>query len=206
MANITWLGADYQNVDKVYLPETGTGNEITFSLGGGAPSATAHTILFEFEDGTETTVIAYWDGTFISDAIRSTTPIKYDSKTVQQASLDGVAWYKAAAYTVLYNGTPTMYDDAGIYFWIPELANNHPTAGSVWRITIDGTEYNCIAQTYGHSGIDVIIGNPVHVGGTDDGSGIPVAFYNYNSQAWSGDTTAISKGDHVVKIERQDTA
>lgn len=41
MANITWLGADYTGVDKVYLPETGTGNEITFYLnGGGTPVKT----------------------------------------------------------------------------------------------------------------------------------------------------------------------
>ena len=39
MANITWLGADYTGFDKVYLPETGTGNEITFYLNGGGTSA-----------------------------------------------------------------------------------------------------------------------------------------------------------------------
>lgn len=35
MANITWLGVDYQNVDKVYLPETGTGNEVAYAIGSG---------------------------------------------------------------------------------------------------------------------------------------------------------------------------
>lgn len=76
----------------------------------------------------------------------------------------------------------------------------------MWHITIDGTEYYCIAQNYGQSNIGVIVGNPMHVGGTDDGSGVPVAFYNYNNQAWSGDTTTLTQGDHTVKIERQGTA
>lgn len=173
--------------------------------GGGTPSATAHTILFEFADGTSATITSYWDSTFINDAITSTTPTTYDSKVVNSASLDGVEWYNAVAYVVLYEGTPDFYRDAGNYFWIPAMGNVLPTAGSVWRITIDGTEYNCVAHNYGQSGIDVIVGNPVHVGGTDDGSGVPVAFYNYNNQAWSGDTTTLTAGNHTVKIERQGT-
>ena len=170
---------------------------------GGTPSATQHTILFEFSDNTNTTITAYWTSTFISDAVRATTPSTYDGKVVNTAFLDGVEWYNAVDYFVLYEGTPVFYTDSGNYFWIPELGNVVPTVGSVWRITIDGTKYDCIAQNREYLG--VIVGNPVHVGGTDDGSGAPVAFYNYNNQAWSGDTTTFTEGNHTIKIEHQGT-
>ena len=62
--------------------------------GGGG---TAHTIYFEFSDGTDTTLTGYWDSTFISDAIKATTPTTYGQKTVTLAELDGVAWYEPAA-------------------------------------------------------------------------------------------------------------
>lgn len=205
MANINWLGAVYTGVGRIGLPNTESG-ESFFYENGGTPSATAHTIYFEFSDGTDATITAYYDSTFISDAIRATTPSTYGGKVVNTASLDGVEWYNAVAYVVLYEGTPDFYTDAGNYFWIPAMGNVLPTAGSVWRITIDGTEYNCVAHNYGQPDIDVIVGNPVHVGGTDDGSGVPAAFYNYRNQAWSGDTTVFSTGGHTVKIERQGTA
>ena len=60
---------------------------------GGTPSATAHTIYFEFSDDTNTTITAYYDSTFISDAITATTPITYGNKTVNIAELDNVSWY-----------------------------------------------------------------------------------------------------------------
>ena len=205
MANITLLGASYTDVPAVDLPKTG-GGTVRFYENGGFPSATQHTILFEFTDETTQSITGYWDSSFISDAITATTPTTYGGKIVSVASLDGVEWLNRVAYVVLYEGVPTFYTDAAVnYLWIPELGNVHPVAGSVWRITIDGTEYNCVAQNYGLSDLDVIVGNPMHVGGTDDGSGIPVAFYNYKNQAWSGDTSTLSAGDHTVKIERQGT-
>lgn len=167
----------------------------------GGSSPTQHTIIFEFSDETSDTIIGYWDDAFISDAILATVPETYDSKTVNSASLDNVEWYNAAnSYDVLYEGTPQFYTDAGNYVWIPELASVEPTIGSEWRITINGTEYICVAQ---NSGAGVIVGNPVHVGGIDDGSGMPFAFYNYQNQAWSGDTTTLPQGSYAIKIERK---
>lgn len=64
--------------------------------GGGTPSATQHTIYFEFSDSTDTTITAYYDSTFISDAITATTPKTYGGKTVTLAQLDGVTWYNPA--------------------------------------------------------------------------------------------------------------
>lgn len=192
----------------VTVPQGSTSDDLatligSIQTGGGG---TAHTIYFEFSDGTDITITGYWDSSFISDAIRATTPSTYGQKTVDSASLDGVEWYSATAYVVLYEGTPDFYTDDGNYFWIPVMGNVLPTVGSVWRITIDGTEYNCTAQNYGHAGIDVIVGNPVHLGRTDDGSGVPVACYNYRNQAWVAQTTTFSTGGHTVKIERQGTA
>ena len=207
MANITLLGASYTDVPAVDLPKTG-GGTVRFYENGGTPSATAHTIEFEFTDSTSTTLTGYWDAAFITSAITATTPTEYGGKTVNSASLDGVEWYNAEAYVVLYEGTPEFYTDDGNYFWIPAMASVQPTVGSVWRITIDGTEYDCTAQLYGYEGIDVIVGNPVHLGGTDDGSGVPVACYNYNNynRAWVAQTTTFTAGGHTVKIERQGTA
>ena len=64
--------------------------------GGGTPSATSHTIYFEFSDETDTTITAYWDSSFISDAITATTPTTYGGKMVALAQLDGVTWYEPA--------------------------------------------------------------------------------------------------------------
>lgn len=64
--------------------------------GGGAPSATAHTIYFEFADSTNTTLTGYWDDSFISSAITASTPTTYGQKTVTLAQLDGVTWYEPA--------------------------------------------------------------------------------------------------------------
>ncbi len=69
---------------------TGTGQ------GGGTPSATQHTIYFEFDDDTNTAITAYYDSAFISDAITATTPTTYGGKTVTLAQLDGVTWYEPA--------------------------------------------------------------------------------------------------------------
>ena len=68
----------------------------SIQTGGGTPSATQHTILFEFEDTTSTSITAYYDSTFISDAIRATTPTTYNNKTVTLAQLDGTTWYEPA--------------------------------------------------------------------------------------------------------------
>lgn len=72
------------------------GTEGTGTGSGGGPSATQHEIYFEFSDSTNTTINAWYDDSFISDAITATTPTTYDSKTVTLAQLDGVTWYAPA--------------------------------------------------------------------------------------------------------------
>lgn len=63
---------------------------------GGSPSATQHSIYFEFSDSTNTTITAYWDDSFISNSITATTPTTYGGKTVTLAQLDGVTWYEVS--------------------------------------------------------------------------------------------------------------
>ena len=92
MANITLMGASYTDVPAVDLPKTG-GGTVRFYENGGTPSQTQHTILFEFEDETSTSITAYWDEAFISDAIKATIPRTYNNKTVTAAKLDGTTWY-----------------------------------------------------------------------------------------------------------------
>lgn len=68
----------------------------TLGTGGSStPSATSHSIYFEFSDGTNTT-LTYYDneGTFINSAITATKPTTYGNKTVTLAQLDGVTWYE----------------------------------------------------------------------------------------------------------------
>lgn len=170
--------------------------------GGGTPSATQHTILFEFEDSTTSTLTVYFDSSFISSAITATVPTTYDSKTVQQASLDGTAWYTKPSedWEILFDESVT-FGEASPYnqIWIASLGNLHPIVGEVYRVTIDGTAYNLTAQEDENT---VYIGNPMYDWGTDDGSGVPFCFFNngYGGlQGWS----ELSATAHTVKIERR---
>ena len=61
---------------------------------GGSPSATQHAIYFEFSDSTNTTINAWYNDSFISNAITATTPTTYNNKTVTLAQLDGTTWYE----------------------------------------------------------------------------------------------------------------
>lgn len=91
ISDTTAVAADVAQGKYFYTAEgvktAGTGS-------GGTPSATAHTIYFEFSDSTNTTITAYYDDSFISDAITATTPTTYGQKTVTLAQLDGVTWYE----------------------------------------------------------------------------------------------------------------
>lgn len=178
--------------------------------GGGGPSATQHTIYFEFTDETDTTITAYYDSTFISDAITATTPTTYGGKTVDSASLDGVAWYTRPTETweTLYEDNSLQYNaDQSAnypYCWISSLSDVYPTVGSVWRITFNGTEYRCTAKNASMEGSTVIvIGNPKWSDEADDGSDVPCNFSNQGWGAWSGGADLPNVSQTVpVKIER----
>lgn len=188
---------------------TAQGVKTAGTASGGSPSATQHSIYFEFTDNTNTTITAYYDDSFISNAITATTPTTYGGKTVSLAQLDGVTWYDmTSGWELVHEGRYTPMDDYGYYFWIPAMASIIPTVGSEWRITIDSTSYECTAKHvngFGDAVNGVIIGNQKYIGQTDDGSGVPVCFYNYNNIAWSGDTSSdvMTLTEHYIKIERK---
>lgn len=209
MANITLLGASYTDVPAVDLPQTG-GGTVRFYENGGAPSATQHTILFEFEDETSTSITAYYDSTFISDAITATTPTEYGGKTVDSASLDGVTWYTRPTET-----WETMFDENirwiqesegdYPYCWLAEFGNTPITVGSVWRITYDNIEYRCTAKSVSLNGSNYnVFGNPAWSSGADDGSGVPFVFIDYTIYgAWTGGLNAPNiDSSYYFKIER----
>ena len=81
--SVTMGGVDITS--QVFTPD---------EAGGGGPSATQHSIYFEFTDSTNTTITGYWDDSFISNSITATTPTTYGGKTVTLAQLDGVTWYE----------------------------------------------------------------------------------------------------------------
>ena len=194
---------------KIFFLADGTQATGTNS-GGGTPSATSHTILFEFTDETSATITAYYDGSFISDAIRATTPTEYGGKTVDSASLDGVAWYTRLTETweTIYDGNiKWMREDNGDYpyCWISDLGSIPITVGSVWRVTYNNTEYRCTGKTASLGGRDYnVFGNPAWSGGTDDGSNVPFVFIDYNIySAWSGGLNVPNVGsEYYFKIER----
>jgi len=102
--------------------------------GGGTPSATAHTIYFEFSDNTNTTITAYWDDSFISDAITETVPATYGQKTVTLAQLDGVTWYSPTdiplnTQLIDFNAVLTGYT----------VSNGNVTTSEAWDCVTDYT-------------------------------------------------------------------
>lgn len=111
ISDTTATAADVSPGKYFYLA---SGEKAAGASSGGSPSQSQHTILFEFEDTTSASITAYWDGTFISDAIRATTPTTYNNKTVTLAQLDGTTWYEPAdiplnTQLVDYNAVRTGY-------------------------------------------------------------------------------------------------
>ena len=202
-------GASMTEVANTY----GTELVIT-SAPGSAPSATRHTLYFEYEDETTETVYAYYDDALISPAITATTPATHNNKTVTSAQLDGVEWYSytptppdpSGDWTTIFDSTVQILDNTPYsQFWITALAEVYPAVGETYRITIDGTAYTCTA----HEADDTVyIGNPLYDGGTDDGSNIPFCFYNPDWGALIGYCAkTLPTGDEVpFKFEKQVSA
>lgn len=189
----------------IVLPSTG---------GGGGGGATQHVIHFEFTDSTDTDINVYYDDSLISTMITAYTPETYGQKTVDVAELDGVEWYHrpTAQWETVLNGN--LHVNAGNPYgdiWAGDLGSVSIALGSVWRITIDnGAPYTVTATANGIYGSpnQNIIGNPLFMGGTDDGSDVPFCFEQNPWGAWTGgtDTSITQDADHHFKIERQISA
>lgn len=83
-------------VQTTYKPRELSAAIDSIQTGGGSPSATAHSIYFEFSDGTDATIPVYYDDAVIGAMITAYKPATYGGKTVTLAQLDGVTWYEPA--------------------------------------------------------------------------------------------------------------
>ena len=203
ISDTTAVAADVAQGKYFY---TAAGVKTAGTGSGGGPSATAHTIYFEFSDSTNTTITAYYDSQFISDAITATTPTTYGQKTVTLAQLDGVTWYEydpSETWETLLDGNVVWEKDDNNnypYCWITSLSSVTIPNGSVWRITYDNVEYRLTA-------VSGNIGNPKWGGGTDDGTNVPFVFNNSGWGAWTGSLNVSNvTSQYYFKIERLVTA
>lgn len=168
-------GASMTEVQNTY----GTELVIT-SAQSATPSATRHTLYFEYEDESTETVYAYYDDAFIGTAITATTPTTRNNKTVTSAQLDGVEWYSytptptpSGDWTVLYDGSIELWDSETI---IEDLVGMTISAGETYRVTLNGTTYTCETAQHSNWGI-YYFGNVNLWDDTDDGTGMPFVCY-----------------------------
>lgn len=192
-------GASMSEVANQY----GTELVIT-SAPGSAPSATRHTLYFEFEDETTATVYAYYDSAFISSAITATTPTTYDGKTVTSAQLDGVEWYSytptpgptpGGDWTTIYDGSITVSNRE---FSLTSITDTF-TLNDVWRVTLDGTAYTFTVQHTDSYDTNYIGNIAIIVDWAS--SGDPIVCYNIAGYIMGN--TYLADGSHTLKLERQ---
>ena len=189
-------GASMTEVANTY----GTELVIT-SAPGSAPSATRHTLYFEYEDTTTETEYAYYDDSFISSAITATTPTTRGNKTVTSAQLDGVEWYSytptptpSGDWTTVYDGSISV---SNRNFELSSVTDTF-TLGDTWRATLDGTAYTLVVQ-YSDQFQTNYIGNIAII--VDWAStGDPILCYNTGHIAGN---TYLADGTHTLKLERQ---
>ena len=177
--------------------------------GGSTPSVTQHTIHLEFTDETTINIPIYYDDSFISNTITSTTPNQYGQKTVALASLDGTSWYVRPTETweVIFNGNIDFYQETSAsenpvypYCWITSLAEVEMPVDSIWRVTFNGTEYRLVGKTLNNR---TYIGNPKYLSEADDDSGVPFIFMPTVYGAWTGGVDGENvNSTHYFKIER----
>lgn len=196
-------GASMTEVANTY----GTELRIT-SAPGSAPSATSHTLYFEYEDETTETVYAYYDDALISSAITATTPTTHNNKTVTSAQLDGVEWYSytptptpSGDWTTLYDGQITAYNSEAT---IPSLSEVYFAEGETYRVTIDGTEY--VRETAYFDGPQKlwVVGNPNMISREPEAGEDQFCVYNAGWGALYVVFPGSVSADHTFKLEKQE--
>ena len=190
-------GASMTEVANTY----GTELVIT-SAPGSAPSATRHTLYFEYEDETTETVYAYYDDALISPAITATAPTTHNNKTVTSAQLDGVEWYSytptptpSGDWTTIFDGSITVSNRE---FSLTSITDTF-TLNDVWRVTLDGTAYTFTVQ-HADSYDTNYIGNIAIIADWAS-SGDPIVCYNIAGYIMGN--TYLADGSHTLKLERQ---
>ena len=176
--------------------------DLIAAISGVTPSATQHTILFEFTDETTQSITGYWDSSFISDAITATEPITIGQKTVDTAALDGVTWYArpTTQWETLYSGNATIVSSSPNYISIlnfPETIGEDET----WRITWNGTPYECM-PVYSSAIGGYYIGNAHIVDSGSSDTGEPFWAYKRTATQLAFSTNQ-SAGNITLKIEKK---
>lgn len=196
-------GASMTEVQNQY------GTELVISSApGSAPSATRHTLYFEYEDESNETVYAYYDDALISPAITATTPTTHNNKTVTLAQLDGTTWYSytptptpSGDWTVLYDGSIELWEGKTI---IEDLEGMTISAGETYRVTLDGTAY--ISETALHpQWYQYYFGNVNVWDETDDGTGMPFVCYE-NQFGLRVEIRNGGNSTHAFKLEKLTTS
>ena len=190
-------GASMTEVANTY----GTELVIT-SAQSAAPSATRHTLYFEFEDETTETEYAYYDDSFISGAITATTPTTRNNKTVTSAQLDGVEWYSytptptpSGDWTAIYDGSITVSNRS---FELASVTDTF-TLNDTWRATVDGTAYTFVVQHSDQFQTNYIGNMAIIVDWASTGD--PILCYNNTGHIMGN--TYLTDGTHTLKLERQ---
>ena len=103
--------------------------------GSGTPSATKHTIHFDFSDETDTDIDVYYDDALLATMIQEYTPATYGQKTVILAQLDGVTWDEPTSIPlntqlIDYNAVLTGYTIGN---------DGNVTASDAWNCVTDYT-------------------------------------------------------------------
>ena len=146
----------------------------------------------------------YSNGTLTIDMVENTTSAKFNSSITYSYKLIGGLTSSSPSegtWETVFNGNTSLTADSPYPYWyITQLSDVSISADSRWRITIDGDEYTVTAANTGTQ-YGVGIGNPLYIGGQDDGSTMPSCFFNAGWGAWSGGAD-LSVGAHTLKIER----
>lgn len=174
-----------------------------------APSATRHTLYFEYEDESTETVYAYYDDAFIGSAITATTPTTHNSKTVTSAQLDGVEWYSytptptpSGNWVTVFDGTLEMWEDKG---YIYELADLDLSVSEKWRVTINGTSYECDTE-YSEVFWSEYLGNEAMYDDTTATGQYPFLLRNGGGGAVIVAVRNGGSNDYPFKLEKQVTS
>lgn len=199
-------GASMSEVANAYGTEV-----VITSAQGSAPSATRHTLYFEYDDETTETVYAYYDDALIGPAITATTPATRNSKTVTLAQLDNVTWYSytptspdsptpSGDWTTIYDGAVTSVrnENGRNVFRSEELSEVWFMLGQTWRVTLNGTAYVCDVELLNE--VTPVIGNTSLVD-EDNGIDEPFIIYNVGSGSMIGVTRA--EGTLSLKLEEK---
>jgi len=146
---------------------------------------------------TEYVLVINSSGTAVYSTTRSLTNIPWDGGG--GGGGDDPTPPDPTGYETIFSGTVTVVSSNPNYFQLPNMSAV-PQAGETWRITWKGVTAE-FTSVYSSQINTYYVGNPGAIGGTDDGSGVPVVIYGSTSVQITG-VTSDNAGKAAIKIER----